>query len=81
MHSKRMIFWNQETQKMRFSASNDFEGIQHYSFIGFANHHEFEIIIEVLFEKYGDEDMTTGQVLSVYQEFMHFLEMIKNHFI
>lgn len=77
MFKKRMIFWDQERQKIRFSASNDFDGISRYSFIGFANDPEFEVLLDVLFERFGDSFISTEKVITVYQEFMMFLDNLK----
>jgi|11_taG_2_1085331.scaffolds.fasta_scaffold05060_6 hypothetical protein len=78
MYKKRMIFWDQNRQRIRFSATNDFKGIENYSFIGFSNEHEFEILLEVLFDRFGDQDITTNQILTIYQNFMKFLDNLKN---
>ena len=72
-----MIFWDQERQKIRFSNSNNFSNITNYSFIGLANENEFEILLQVLFEKFGDELITTSEVLYLYDEFMIFLKNLK----
>lgn len=77
MFKKRMIFWDQERQKIRFSNSNNFSNITNYSFIGLANENEFEILLQVLFEKFGDELITTSEVLYLYDEFMIFLKNLK----
>ena len=72
-----MIFWDQERQKIRFSNSNNFSNITNYSFIGLANENEFEILLQVLFEKFGDELITTPEVIYLYEEFMDFLKNLK----
>ena len=72
-----MIYWDQNRQRIKFSASNDFHNISNYSFIGFANDPEFEVLLDVLFERYGDEHISTAQVLTVYQNFMMFLDNLK----
>tara|TARA_Y100001963_G_scaffold123022_1_gene172694 strand:+ start:1484 stop:1735 length:252 start_codon:yes stop_codon:yes gene_type:complete len=77
MFKKRMIFWDQERQKIRFSNSNNFSNITNYSFIGLANENEFEILLQVLFEKFGDELITTPEVIYLYEEFMDFLKNLK----
>lgn len=77
MASKRMIYWDQNRQRIRFSATNDFPNISNYSFIGFANDSEFEVILEVLFVRFGDDHITTEQVLTIYQNFMKFLDNLK----
>jgi len=77
MYKKRMIFWDQNRQRIRFSVSNDFKNIKNYSFIGYANDSEFEILIEVLFERFGDDHISTEQVLTIYQSFMKFLNNLK----
>ena len=74
-----MIFWDQERQKIRFSNSNNFSNITNYSFIGLANENEFEILLQVLFEKFGDELITTSEVLYLYDEFMIFLKNLKKN--
>ena len=79
MFKKRMIFWDQERQKIRFSNSNNFSNITNYSFIGLANENEFEILLQVLFEKFGDELITTSEVLYLYDEFMIFLKNLKKN--
>ena len=75
--NKRMIYWEQNRQRIRFSATNDFPNISNYSFIGFANDSEFEVILEVLFVRYGDDHISTEQVLLIYQNFMRFLDNLK----
>jgi len=77
MYKKRMIYWDQNKQRIRFSSTNDFPNIANYSFIGFANDPEFEVLLDVLFERYGDEHISTEQVLTIYQNFMMFLDNLK----
>lgn len=73
-----MIFWDQARQRIKFSATNDFPNISNYSFIGFSSESEFEIILEVLFVRYGDNHISTNEVLSVYHSFRKFLDNLKN---
>ncbi len=72
-----MIYWDQKRQRIKFSASNDFHNIKNYSFIGFANDPEFEVLLDVLFERFRDDHIQTSQVLEVYQNFMMFLDNLK----
>jgi len=73
-----MIFWDQERQRIRFTAKHEFEGSHRYSFIGFANENEFEILLSILFERFGDDPITAVQVLTIYQNFMKHLDDLKN---
>lgn len=73
-----MIFWDQDRQRIRFSATHDFPNMSNYSFVGYANESEFEIILEVLFVRFGDDHITTNDVIDIHQSFRKFLNNLKN---
>ena len=72
-----MIFWDEERQKIKFLSSNSFTDISNYCFIGYANDTEFDIILQVLFDRYGEDHISTEEILKVYNRFMMFLGRLK----
>lgn len=77
LHPERMVFWNQETQRIKFTTRNDFEGIENYQLLGWSNEMEFEVYIDILFEKFGDQEITFGAALTTFQNFRRFLDKLK----
>jgi len=77
MHNKKMIFWDQERQRIRWTTRNDFEGIDRFSFIGWATEAEFDVFIDIIFARFGDNFIKTSEVITMFQSFRQFIDKLK----
>ena len=77
MHSKKMIYWDQQKQRIRWTLRNDFEGISRFSFIGWATEAEFEVFIDIIFTRYGDDFVSSEKILTTFQSFRMFIDKLK----
>ena len=77
MHTKKMIYWDQQKQRIRWTTRNDFAGIETFSFIEWATEAEFEVFLDIIFTRFGDDFVSTEKVMTSFQSFRSFIDKLK----
>ena len=49
-----MVYWNTLKQRIKFTGRNNFEDKENFRLLGLCNEMEFEVYVDILFEKFGD---------------------------
>lgn len=72
-----MVFWNEDDQRIRFKTNATFDGDYNYEYVGNATRAEFDLLLEVLFEIYGDDFISLENFQTVFGDIRTFCDVVK----
>lgn len=76
MSKSRSIYFDEETQKVRWTQSSS-DGFQYsYKYIGEATENEFNILIDLLWHLHEEKKMSFEDFNNVYQELRYFCDRV-----
>ena len=71
------VYWNDQSQRIRWTSNATFEGYINYEFIGAMTRVEFDLLLEILVELFGDEQITLEEFEMVFGDIRAFCDKIK----
>ena len=74
MHLNRDIYWNEKTQRVRWTSNSSLD--MDFKYIGPSTQTELELLVEKLFEIYEDGHITFETFLKLYNDFRIFCDNI-----
>ena len=75
---QKPVFYNEIDQRVwRTSATTITDDVK-FVYVGELTRTEFELLIEILYEKYGNDDISHERFAQVFGELFEFLEELKN---
>jgi len=77
MTAYKKIFWNEETQRIKWTQNVSFEGFANYEFVGYSTRAELDLLIEVLWELFEEDEITIQQFEMVFGDIRTFCDKIK----
>lgn len=77
MTAYKKTFWNQETQRIKWTQNVTFEGFGNYEFVGYSTRAELDLLIEVLWELFEEDEITIEQFEMVFGDIRAFCDRIK----
>lgn len=78
MYNYKHVYWNDETQRIRFTTNCTFEGYHEYQFIGAMTRVEFDLLLEILVILYEDDKISLDDFERVFGDIRTFCDKIKN---
>lgn len=76
MSKSRSIYFDEQTQKVRWTQSSS-DGFQYdYKYIGEATENEFNILIDLLWHLHEEKKMSYEDFNRVYQELRYFCDRV-----
>ncbi len=78
IQSYKMVYWSESKQRIRFTVVYNFEDYENYTYIGSLTKVEFDLLIEALFLKFQDEEISNEDVQLMYDRLRKFCNEIKN---
>ena len=75
MIQKFFIYYDEINQKVRKTPKR-LQVVQNFYYTGQLTEVEFDLLIEILFKAYGDNDITLEQFLIYFNELKHFTDRI-----
>ena len=73
----RKVFWNDDRQRIRWTTNTTFENHFDYEYIGSMTRAEFDLLLEVLVEFFGDDEITMEQFKRVFYDLRSFCDKLK----
>lgn len=73
----RGVYWNDERQRIRWTTNTTFDNYNDYEYIGAMTRAEFDLLLEVLVEFFGDDEITMEQFNRVFYDLRQFCDKIK----
>lgn len=77
MTAYKKVFWNEETQRIKWTQNVTFEGFVNYEFVGYSTRAELDLLIEVLWELFEEDEITIEQFEMVFGDIRTFCDKIK----
>ena len=77
MSTYKKVFWNVETQRIKWTQNVTFEGYADYDFIGYLTRAELDLLIEVIWELFEDDQITLQQFEMVFGDVRTFCDRLK----
>ena len=77
MNDYRKVFWNEQTQRIKWTQNETFEGYINYDFVGHSTRAELDLLIEVLWELFDDDEITLQQFEMVFGDVRTFCDRLK----
>lgn len=74
---RKMVFWNETHQHIRFKSNSTFANDFEYEFVGEATQVEFDLLLEVLWELYGDDRISLEDFERVFGDIRTFCDIVK----
>tara|TARA_R110002050_G_scaffold269762_1_gene412193 strand:- start:1014 stop:1268 length:255 start_codon:yes stop_codon:yes gene_type:complete len=78
IQSYKMVYWSESKQRIRYTANHTFEDFENYEYIGTLTKVEFDLLIEALFLKFQDEEISFEDVQIMYDRLRKFCNELKN---
>ena len=78
IQSYKMVYWSESKQRIRYTVIHNFEDFENYSYIGSLTKVEFDLLIEALFLKFEDEEISNEDVQIMYNRLRKFCNELKN---
>lgn len=75
--SYRGVYWNDGRQRIRWTTNTTFENYIEYEYIGSMTRAEFDLLLEILVEFFGDDKITMEQFVFVFDDLRNFCDKIK----
>ena len=76
MKKARSIYFDEQTQKVRWTTTASENFIYDYKYVGEATENEFNILIDLLWYLHEEEKMSYNEFNKVYQELRYFCDRI-----
>jgi len=77
MYNYKYVYWNDETQRIRFTGNSTFEGFNEYEFIGHMTRVEFDLLLEILVALYDDDRISLEHFERVFGDIRTFCDKVK----
>ena len=76
--SYKMVYWSESKQRIRYTVNHNFDDFENYDYIGSLTKVEFDLLIEALFLKFQDEEISFEDVQLMYDRLRKFCNELKN---
>ena len=76
MKKARSIYFDEQTQKVRWTTTASENFIYDYKYVGEATENEFNILIDLLWYLHEEEKMSYNEFNKVYQELRYFCDRV-----
>ena len=76
MRKPRSIYFDEQTQKVRWTQTSSDNFIYDYKYIGEATENEFNILIDLLVFLHEEDKMSYNDFIKVYKELRYFCDRI-----
>ena len=73
----KIIYFNPELQKVRYTQSKTIEESVNYNYIGESTRVEFDLLIELLWHKYEDSEISLEDFKKIFEELRKFCDSVK----
>lgn len=77
MSRVKKIYFHEITQKVRWTQSSTDNMKYNYKFIGMASEAEFDLLMELLWFMYEEDEISYNQFFDTYKELRDFCDQIK----
>lgn len=77
MNNYKKVFWNEQTQRIKWTQNVTFEGFAEYHFVGYSTRAELDFLIEVLCELFDDDEITIHEFEMAFGDVRTFSDKIK----
>ena len=72
-----MVFWDEDGQHIRYKSTATFDCDYRYEYVGNATRAEFDLLLEALFELYGDDFISLDDFQRVFGDIRTFCDIVK----
>ena len=73
----KIIYFNPDLQKVRYTQSKTIKESVNYNYIGESTRVEFDLIIELLWYKYEDSEISLEDFKKIFDELRKFCDSVK----
>jgi hypothetical protein len=73
----KIIYFNPDLQKVRYTQSKTIDESVNYNYIGESTRVEFDLLIELLWHKYEDSEISLEDFKKIFEELRKFCDSIK----
>ena len=73
----KIIYFNPDLQKVRYTQSKTIEESVNYNYIGESTRVEFDLLIELLWHKYEDSEISLQDFKKIFEELRKFCDSVK----
>jgi len=73
----KIIYFNPDLQKVRYTQSKTIEESVNYNYIGESTRVEFDLLIELLWHKYEDSEISLEDFKKIFEELRKFCDSVK----
>jgi len=73
----KIIYFNPELQKVRYTQSKTIDESVNYNYIGESTRVEFDLLIELLWHKYEDSEISLEDFKKIFEELRKFCDSVK----
>lgn len=74
----RKVYFDEENQKVRWTMNNTADVAVTYEYLGTMSRVEIDLLVEILWELYGDENITFVDFTRYFGELRTFCDQLKN---
>ena len=76
MKKSRSVYFDEQTQKVRWTTTSSENFIYDYKYIGEATENEFNILIDLLWHLHEEKKMSYNDFNKVYSELRYFCDRV-----
>jgi hypothetical protein len=73
----KIIYFNPDLQKVRYTQSKTIKESVNYNYIGESTRVEFDLLIELLWYKYEDSEISLEDFKKIFDELRKFCDSVK----
>ena len=73
----KIIYFNPDLQKVRYTQSKTIDESVNYNYIGESTRVEFDLLIELLWHKYEDSEISLEDFKKIFEELRKFCDSLK----
>ncbi len=73
----KIIYFNPDLQKVRYTQSKTIDESVNYNYIGESTRVEFDLLIELLWHKYEDSEISLEDFKKIFEELRKFCDSVK----
>lgn len=73
----KIIYFNPDLQKVRYTQSKTINESVNYNYIGESTRVEFDLLIELLWHKYEDSEISLEDFKKIFEELRKFCDSVK----
>lgn len=73
----KIIYFNPDLQKVRYTQSKTIDESVNYNYIGESTRVEFDLLIELLWYKYKDTEISLEDFKKIFEELRKFCDSVK----